>query len=92
MMNLPADSSLHQHPAFTGCSSLHSQLRQWRGGEETMGDLGGRVRRGEGQRGLGEEKGLYRTHICTHWRVHAHTHTLRPTHRQKEGGEEGKVI
>lgn len=28
MMNLPADSSLHQHHPFTDCSSLHSQLRQ----------------------------------------------------------------
>lgn len=56
MMNLPADSSLHQHPGFTGCLSLHSQLRQWRGGEETMGGLGGRARRGEGQQGVREGK------------------------------------
>lgn len=62
MKNFPADTSLHQHPSFTGCSSLHSQLRQWRGGEETMGGLGGRVRRRE-------TEGVH-THTDTHTGEH----------------------
>lgn len=41
VMNVPADGSVHQHHPFAGCSSLHSQLRQWSRGDQTMGGLGG---------------------------------------------------
>ena len=57
MMNLPDDSSLHQHPAFSGCSSLHSQLRQWRGGEENNGRFGWTSEERGGTGGLGRKNG-----------------------------------
>ena len=79
---------LHQDPSSTGCSSLHSQLRQWRGGEDTMGGLGGQVRRGEGQEGgWGGGKGVCMGHTHTRTQesadTHTHTHAGQHTDRRR---------
>lgn len=73
-------------------AAAHPSILSWdNGGEErkTMGGLGGRGRRGEGQGVWGEKRGLYRTRTQCEDRVRAHIHTNTHTYRQAKTQTEG---